>query len=154
MNKYVLINKKENKAVITKNGEILWEIKFNPNLSSYGYSAKTSAGDSFVLESKGLFWWRNITLFKNAKKIEKFKLNKSLQSNVSIDSRNFIYRNRDYLFSLDRADYSNVGNGAWFSWRADIEDIEPVVFTLAILSVQRRKPISSITAGMVLENDI
>ena len=154
MNKYVLINKKENKAVITKNGEIVWEIKFNQNLSSYGYSAKTSSGDSFVLESKGLFWWRNITLFKNAKEIEKFKVNKSLQSNVSIDSRKFIYRNRDYLFSLDRANYGNVGNEAWFSWSADIDDIEPVVFTLAILSVQRRKPISSITAGMVLGNDI
>ena len=139
MNKYVLKVEWGNEAVITKNGEIFWQVKIETNISGFGFSAKSSTGESFRLESKGLFWWRKLTLLQEAKAIESFELTKALSSNITLDSRNFIYRNGEYQFSLDIAEPDIEGEGARLTWKTEQESIEPFVFTLALLTIQRRQ---------------
>ena len=154
MNKYVLIIEPINKATITKNGNIYWNIKFEPSISSFAFSAINNTGEHYQLKSKGLFWWRKLTLFHQSKAVESFAITKSLDSNISLDSRAFIYRNHEYLFSLDRAERSVEGKGAWFTWNTDEENIEATVFTLALLNIQRHQHGSGGSAGMLLANDI
>ena len=135
MNKYVLKVEWGNEAVITKNGEIFWQVKIETNISGFGFSAKSSTGESFRLESKGLFWWRKLTLLQEAKAIESFELTKALSNNITLDSRNFIYRNGEYQFSLDIAEPDIEGEGARLTWKTEQESIEPFVFTLSLIHI-------------------
>ena len=135
MNKYVLKVEWGNEAVITKNGEIFWQVKIETNISGFGFSAKSSTGESFRLESKGLFWWRKLTLLQEAKAIESFELTKALSNNITLDSRNFIYRNGEYQFSLDIAEPDIEGEGARLTWKTEQESIAPFVFTLSLIHI-------------------
>ena len=128
---------------VTKNNEVFCKGRVLFSMSTFNFEFSDSFENDYVMEAKGLFFWRKINLLKNGSLVEGFTANKSKKTNIQLDRRYFIREQGEYIHHIDKCRENGKYGKCCYFWNNTPSHIELQVVCLVTLafiaSLQRVK---------------
>lgn len=118
---------------VTKNKGIFCTGHVIVSMSAYSFEFSDFAGNDYLMEAKGLFFWRKIKLLKNGSFVENFNVNRSKRTNIQFDRRFFIREKGEYVHHVDTCREEGEHGQCRYYWSETPSHIELQVVCLVIL---------------------
>jgi len=147
MSKYALVQLDDVDFTVCKNDSVIWTVRFPYTYTeTYGFSATSKDGDTFVLKNKGLLFWKELILYNADQVVGKFNRKRCIYpiKDLWIDSRFFIFLKDKLISKFDRSGESLHGGRAIYEWDLDVSEAELMVATLAIVSMQNKAQVTGV----------